>query len=61
VSNLPLRSWMAFVDDPELDLYRLPGGAVGSGAIFTSSVKMTHVIRKVMVRMDAYTNYVLPN
>ncbi len=38
----------------------LPGGSVGSAAIYTESVSATHIIRKVMVRMDAWLNYVLP-
>ena len=38
----------------------LPGGAYGSGAIYTDSVKGTHIIRKVMLRMTAWMNYILP-
>jgi multidrug resistance efflux pump len=38
----------------------LPGGSVGSAAIYTESVMATHIIRKVMVRMDAWLNYLLP-
>jgi ribose/xylose/arabinose/galactoside ABC-type transport system permease subunit len=38
----------------------LPGGSVGSAAIYTESVRATHIIRKVMVRMDAWLNYLLP-
>ncbi|ASP35644.1 HlyD family secretion protein [Labrenzia sp. VG12] len=37
------------------------GGAGGSAAIYTDSVRATHLIRKVMVRMDAWLNYVRPN
>jgi hypothetical protein len=39
---------------------RMPGGSVGSAAIYTESVKATHIIRKVMVRMDAWLRYLLP-
>ena len=35
----------------------LPGGAVGYAAIYTEHVKFTHVIRKTMVRMQAWVNY----
>ena len=38
----------------------IPGGAVGTAAIYTDSVKATHVIRKVMMRMEAWTNYLKP-
>jgi multidrug resistance efflux pump len=38
----------------------LPGGAVGSAAIYTDSVKATHVIRRIMMRMQAWIDYVNP-
>lgn len=38
----------------------LPGGAYGIGAIYTDSVTSTHIIRKVMLRMTAWMNYILP-
>jgi len=37
--------------EPETINHGLPGGAYGSGAIYTDSVKGTHIIRKVMLRM----------
>jgi hypothetical protein len=37
----------------------LPGGSVGTAAIYTKSVEATHVIRKVMVRMEAWMNYLV--
>lgn len=43
-----------------LRLSNIPGGALGTAAIYTNSVKMTHIIRKVMIRMDAWMNYVIP-
>lgn len=39
---------------------RLPAGATGEAAIYTNSVKPTHIIRRVMIRMSAYLNYVIP-
>ena len=43
------------------DLYEaLPGGAIGTAAIYTSKVQMAHVIRRVMLRMDAWLNYIRP-
>ena len=38
----------------------VPGGSVGTAAIYTESVAATHIIRKVMLRMDAWLNYLLP-
>jgi hypothetical protein len=43
-----------------LDISRVPGGAFGSGAVYTVSSKATHIIRKVMLRMDAWLNYIIP-
>jgi len=48
------------LDDASIDLVEIPGGAVGTAAIYTESVKATHVIRKVMVRMEAWMNYLKP-
>lgn len=38
----------------------LPAGATGEAAIFTSHIKPAHVIRKVILRQIAITNYVNP-
>ncbi|MEH6519506.1 MAG: efflux RND transporter periplasmic adaptor subunit [Halioglobus sp.] len=46
------------LDDPSIDLVEIPGGAVGTAAIYTDSVAGTHVIRKVMMRMEAWMNFV---
>lgn len=47
------------LDDQKVAASLIPG-SMGSAAIYTSNVKMTHVIRKVMIRMDAITNYIDP-
>lgn len=39
---------------------RLPAGSVGDAAIFTEEVKVSHVIRKVLLRQIAILNYVNP-
>ena len=39
---------------------RLPAGSVGSAAIYTEHVKVSHVIRQVVLRQQAILNYVLP-
>jgi RND family efflux transporter MFP subunit len=45
-------------NDPELK--SLPPGAAGTASIYTQSVAATHIIRKVMLRMEAIMNYVNP-
>jgi multidrug resistance efflux pump len=39
---------------------RLPAGATGTAAIYTSHVKAAHVIRQVILRQTAILNYVNP-
>ena len=39
---------------------QLPGGSAGTAAIYTDSAGMTHIIRKVMIRMETYLNYINP-
>ena len=48
------------LDEEDLKLNAIPGGAIGTAAIYTESVTMTHIIRKVMVRMEAWMNYLKP-
>ena len=48
------------LDDESIDLLDIPGGAVGTAAIYTDSVGATHIIRKVMMRMEAWMNYIIP-
>jgi RND family efflux transporter MFP subunit len=47
------------LDDESLAAELLPG-SMGSAAIYTSKIESTHVIRKVMIRMDAIINYIDP-
>jgi multidrug resistance efflux pump len=39
---------------------RLPVGTTGDAAIFTEHVKAAHIIRRVMLRLIAITNYINP-
>ena len=39
---------------------RLPAGAVGEAAIYTDHVKVSHIIRQVLLRQSAILNYVVP-
>jgi RND family efflux transporter MFP subunit len=45
-------------DDPQVD--QLQPGMVGTTAIYTQNASPTHIIRKVMIRMEAIMNYVSP-
>jgi multidrug resistance efflux pump len=47
-------------DDENIEPSLLSGGAAGTAAIYTDSVRMTHVIRRIMVRMQTWVNYILP-
>jgi RND family efflux transporter MFP subunit len=47
------------LDDKDL-ARRLPAGSVGDAAIFTDHVKVSHVIRKVLLRQIAILSYVNP-
>ena len=40
--------------------FGVPGGAIGTAAIYTESARITQIIRKVMVRMEAWLNYIIP-
>ncbi|MCK1740303.1 HlyD family secretion protein [Bradyrhizobium sp. 139] len=47
------------LDDAEI-ARRFPAGSTGDAAIFTEHVKLAHIIRKVLLRQIAITNYVNP-
>lgn len=47
------------LDDPALAA-QLPVGTTGEAAIYTDSVKPTHIIRRVMIRMSAWLDYINP-
>jgi RND family efflux transporter MFP subunit len=47
------------LDDKEAEK-SLPAGAAGTATVYTTSATMTHLIRKVMIRMESYLNYINP-
>jgi len=47
------------LDDPDAAA-DLPAGTVGTAAIYTQSAVMTHIIRKVTVRIESLLNYLIP-
>ena len=59
-STVPFGVRFRLDDGAELDSSKFPGGAVGTAAIYTEKVRATHVIRRVMIRMDAWLNYIRP-
>lgn len=58
IESVPLVVRVA-LDDAEI-ARRLPAGATGDAAIFTDHVKVTHVIRKILLRQIAILNYINP-
>jgi len=46
--------------DDEAFAARLPAGAAGDAAVFTDRVRAAHVIRRVLLRQIAITNYINP-
>jgi len=39
---------------------RLPAGATGTAAVYTEHVKVSHIIRRVLLRQVAILNYINP-
>lgn len=50
------------ITDPEYDKFEiiLPGGALGQAAIYSKHVHHVAVMRKILLRMAAWMNYVFP-
>lgn len=48
------------ITDPKLDNYHLPMGAFGQAAIYSEHFHHVGVIRRVLLRMAAWMNYVFP-
>jgi len=47
-------------EDADVDVASLRGGAVGTAAIYTDKSRASHLIRRVMIRMEAWMNYIVP-
>lgn len=50
------------ITDPEFDAYRdkVPGGAYAQAAIYTEHVHHVAIMRKILLRMSAWMNYIFP-
>jgi hypothetical protein len=46
--------------DGRISMDEILGGATGSAAIYTNRLKVTHIIRRVILRTEAWANYVNP-
>jgi multidrug resistance efflux pump len=46
------------IDERDTEILRA-AGAVGSGAVYTNSGKMIHIVRMVILRVGAYTDYLV--
>ena len=53
--------WVVIEAGEELKALGLPIGATGTIAVYTSTGVATHVIRKVVLRLEAIKNYIVPN
>jgi biotin carboxyl carrier protein len=60
-TTMPLAMMLELDEDPFPDrVDKIGGGGLtGVAAIYTESAKPTHVIRKIMLRMQAWRNYVM--
>lgn len=58
--NLPFSVRLRLADDADIELHKLPGGSVGTACIYTDKARTSHIIRRVMIRMEAWKNYVIP-
>lgn len=47
------------LDDEDI-AKKLPAGATGTAAIYTDHVKVSHIIRRVLLRQEAILNYIFP-
>lgn len=47
--------------ETDVSVSEIVGGAGGTAAIYTDTANATHIIRKVMIRMEAWMNYIRPN
>lgn len=48
------------IDDPRLEQYRLPMGVFGQAAVYSHHFHHVGVLRRVLLRMAAWMDYVFP-
>ncbi len=59
-SAIPFGVRLKLEDGADVDITKLPGGAIGTASVYTPKASATHIIRKVMIRMEAWMNYIIP-
>ncbi len=59
-STVPFGVRLKLDEDEAIDVAKLPGGAVGTASVYTDKARATHVIRRVMLRMETWMNYIIP-
>ena len=52
--------WVKILPGEELASLELPVGATGTVAIYTDTGAPTHLIRKVIIRVESIKNYIVP-
>ncbi|MEH6822425.1 MAG: HlyD family secretion protein [Motiliproteus sp.] len=48
------------ITDPRINEYMIPGGAYGQAAIYTEYFSHVAIMRKILVRMTSWMNYLFP-
>ena len=46
------------LDEKEKDIF-LPSGATGNGTVYTDAGQAIHILRKVIMRVGSYVNYLV--
>ena len=57
---LPFAVRLELEDSDVLDPDAIHGGALGTAAIYTESSTITHIIRRVLLRMESWLYYLSP-
>lgn len=62
IDPTPFQTWVDSLTDPKFDEYRehLPSGAYGQAAIYGYRFHHLSLIRKVLLRMNAWMDYLFP-
>lgn len=59
-STVPFGVRLSLERNDEVDIAALPGGAVGTASVYTENARATHIIRRVILRMETWMNYIIP-
>ncbi|TWU13392.1 Inner membrane protein YiaV precursor [Symmachiella macrocystis] len=59
-STIPFGVRLSLDKNDEVNITTLPGGAVGTASVYTKNARATHIIRRVILRMETWMNYIIP-